>query len=450
MSDGLIGPRDTTGDDSDGDGIPDDLEDRNRNGTFEEGSNETNFLDIDTDGDGIDDGVEDSNRNGVVDNGETDPRLADTDADGIDDDAEPGAGTDALNPDTDGDGIPDGVERDVTGTDPTNSDSDSDGLPDGDEDLNQNGVVDPGETSPSSADTDGDGTIDSAETLAVACARSNEPDVQFLSSLEGDWDAALSGAFVTGDFGERSVDRFLYASYLDHTGGEAFGFVLSKLPDSGVSNARDQAQSEIQRLARIVQTSAWSVKRLRNWDGARAATGEYSFATEPMTTSEARDFVAARLMNLDSEHPSGALEPSGETGTSWTLQFHVTRRTDLRVTFAGLLVPADRAGDSDLSELLGDVGGGSAVAQFGDETERRCRELQPQLDSTPVDFLWVVDASESMIDDQEAVAQAASTFFTVLDRSFIDFRVAVVSTNLRNNEWYIVEPGFSRSLEDFQ
>jgi hypothetical protein len=55
-----------------------------------------------------------------------------------------------------------------------------------------------------------------------------------------------------------------------------------------------------------------------------------------------------------------------------------------------------------------------------------------------------------MIDDQEAVAQAASTFFTVLDRSFIDFRVAVVSTNLRNNEWYIVEPGFSRSLEDFQ
>lgn len=450
VADGLIGPGDTSVDDSDGDGIPDALEDRNRNGTFEEGSNETNFLDVDTDGDGIDDGEEDSNHNGIVDNGETDPRLADTDGDGLDDNEEPGAGTSPLDPDSDGDGIPDGVELSVTGTDPTNPDSDSDGLPDGDEDLNQDGIVDDGETSATSPDTDGDGTIDSAETLAVACARSNAPDVQFLSSLEGDWEAAVSGAFVTGDFGERSADRFLYASYLDHVDSEAFGFVISKVPDPGASNAQDQAQSEIQRLARIVQTSAWSVKRLRNWDGSRAATGEYSFSTDPMTTSEARDFIAGRLMNIDSERPSGSPEPAGLTGTTWTLQFHVTRRTDVRVTLAGLLVPGERADRSDLRELLGDVGGGSAVGQFGDETERRCRELRPQLDSAPVDFLWVVDASESMIDDQEAVAQAAITFFTVLDRSFIDFRVAVVSTNLRNNEWYLVEPGFSRSIEDFQ
>ncbi len=144
VAEGLIGPNDALATDSDGDGIPDELEDLNRNGTYEEGSNETNFLDVGSDGDGIGDGDEDSNRNGLVDNGETDPRLADTDGDGIDDSDEPGVGTDPLDPDTDGDGIPDGVERDTTGTDPTNPDSDSDGLPDGDEDLNQDGVVDPG------------------------------------------------------------------------------------------------------------------------------------------------------------------------------------------------------------------------------------------------------------------------------------------------------------------
>ena len=446
----MIGPTDTFEGDLDGDGLPDELEDLNRNGRYDEGGNETNLLDVDTDGDGIDDGVEDANHNGQVDRGETDPRLADTDGDGIDDNDEAEHGTDPLNPDSDEDGILDGTELNTTGTDPTNPDSDSDGLPDGDEDLNQDGVVDDGETSPSNPDTDGDGTIDSAETLALACARSNEPVLQFLSSLEGDWETVLPGAFTTGPYTNRSSDRLLYTSYFDLPDYDAYGFVVSKAPDPSLRRARDQAQAEIQRLARVVRTRAWTVRPLRNWDGSDAAIGEYTFASDPMSLSRARDFIAARFMNIDGDVPTGAPAAAGEVGEEWTVRFHVTRRTDVRVTIAALLVPAEKANDSELARLLADVGGGSAVAQFGDETDRRCRELPVQLDAIPVDFLWVVDSSESMLDDQETVAQAASTFFTVLDRSFIDFRVAVVSTNLRNNEWFLVEPGFSRALEDFQ
>lgn len=135
--------------DTDGDGIPDGVEDANRNGKRDAG--ETNALVADTDGDGIVDGAEDSNRNGLVDSGESNPRLVDTD----------------------GDGIPDGVEdankdgaRAPGETDPTKADTDGDGLADGDEDVNKNGVVDSGETDPRKKDTDGGGVDDGAERAA--------------------------------------------------------------------------------------------------------------------------------------------------------------------------------------------------------------------------------------------------------------------------------------------
>ncbi len=75
--------------DSDLDGLRDDVEDPDANGTVERG--ETDWLRDDTDADGVPDGAEDSNLNGLVDEGETDPRRGDTDGDGITDgaDAEP-------------------------------------------------------------------------------------------------------------------------------------------------------------------------------------------------------------------------------------------------------------------------------------------------------------------------------------------------------------------------
>ncbi len=80
--------------DSDGDGLPDSVEDSNGNGIVDPG--ETDPQNPDSDGDGLTDGQEDSNLNGVVDGGESDP----------------------LNFDTDGDGLTDGYEVNIVGTDP--------------------------------------------------------------------------------------------------------------------------------------------------------------------------------------------------------------------------------------------------------------------------------------------------------------------------------------------
>ena len=64
--------------------------------------------------------------------------------------------------DSDGDGLSDSLEN-TTCTDPFDADTDNDGISDGAEDLNKDGVVDPGETDPCIIDSDGDGIQDGTE-----------------------------------------------------------------------------------------------------------------------------------------------------------------------------------------------------------------------------------------------------------------------------------------------
>ena len=124
--------------DGDGDGISD---------AVEKASLCPKFDDADTDDDGILDGNEDADHDGTVDASETDPCETDTDNDGLLDGTEIGLtapqGLDTnLNvfvPDADP----------TTTTNPLDEDSDDDGRLDGEEDANQNGQVDAGETDPS-------------------------------------------------------------------------------------------------------------------------------------------------------------------------------------------------------------------------------------------------------------------------------------------------------------
>lgn len=131
--------------DTDGDGIPDDVEkflgtDPNK---------------ADTDGDGVSDGQEIKDK--------TDPLKADTDGDGLSDGQEKSIGTDSLKSDTDGDGLTDGEETNKYKTDPKSADTDKDGVPDGTE-VGKAGDADPTTTTdPTNPDTDGDGVMDGAE-----------------------------------------------------------------------------------------------------------------------------------------------------------------------------------------------------------------------------------------------------------------------------------------------
>ncbi|MBW2096919.1 MAG: DUF11 domain-containing protein [Deltaproteobacteria bacterium] len=123
--------------DSDGDGLPDSLE----NTTC------TDPFDADTDDDGIPDGVEDGNQNGDFDPGETHPCKIDTDGDGLQDGTELGYTLGDIGPDTDLNKFQSDLDPTST-TDALDPDSDGDRIRDGVEDANHNGRFDEGETNP--------------------------------------------------------------------------------------------------------------------------------------------------------------------------------------------------------------------------------------------------------------------------------------------------------------
>ncbi|RAH04876.1 MAG: hypothetical protein CMA00_004935 [Methanobacteriota archaeon] len=94
---------------------------------------------------------------------QTDPFNNDTDGDGLNDSLESLVIlTDPTSVDTDSDGIEDGIEYNgsygdpAQGSDPRSNNTDGDHLDDGEEDLNGNGVIDPGETDPTRINDEGD------------------------------------------------------------------------------------------------------------------------------------------------------------------------------------------------------------------------------------------------------------------------------------------------------
>ncbi len=180
LADGVDGTADLDADgkgnyadlDDDGDGIPDLVEMDNDPyappDTDQDGV--PNYQDVDSDGDTILDlhegggGITDTDQDGLPDYLDLD-----SDNDGILDNVEAGDANPNTAPvDTDHDAIPD--YRDP--------DSDNDGLPDGQEDLNGNGVVDPGESDPHNADTDGDGVTDLIEVAAGTDPQDNTDNPQ--------------------------------------------------------------------------------------------------------------------------------------------------------------------------------------------------------------------------------------------------------------------------------
>ena len=157
--------------DTDGNGIPDDMEDSDHDGltNVAEFIYGTNPMNNDTDGDGLPDLYE-------LEATQTTPLIADTDHNGVSDASEDPdhdgltnlqeyhAGTDPLNADTDGDGLSDGYEVNVSHTNPLSKDSDNDGLPDDSE-------IKVG-TNPNNGDSNNNGILDGNETYTTAASNS--------------------------------------------------------------------------------------------------------------------------------------------------------------------------------------------------------------------------------------------------------------------------------------
>ncbi|MBN2362490.1 MAG: hypothetical protein JXR83_23760 [Deltaproteobacteria bacterium] len=458
--------------DSDSDGLSDNLE-----------NSDARCLDPhnpDSDGDGICDGPltvvgtctagEDGNRNGRVDQGETDPCKVDTDCDGLVDGASYGSytgetavGTSPTNPDTDGDGLPDGLEAGIatappqtttacgfiadthpaSHTNPNSADSDGDGVPDGAEDANQNGAVDNGELDPN--------TSDASSHVLAACGTTNLVPLEFGTAVPPDVLMAFADYTRT-----TANDRFSERTTVDQGGAikgimaydpvhEVAAFGISVVPGGGDTTAGAAEQA---RRTAIGNLSAPFTRTFTTWDDCpQSVLASYDDSSTGAVKARANDIVT-RL--LGGAAPTGLLSAGGASGP-FKLRLEYVRRTDQRLVIVGALIP--RARDSGASLFRAeDLANGSALAQFGDGVGTQCDVFDVQ-NNAVVDFLWIIDNSGSMYDEQQTVASTATEMTNQLAGSTLDWRLGVVTTDLNikpTRNWasyYIFNPATTYTFD---
>jgi hypothetical protein len=455
--------------DSDKDGLPDAYEDKNKNYKWEPNLGETNWNNPDTDGDGLMDGVEDANKDGKLGANETNPLRKDTDCDGLIDGPDKGAikgedqnangavdagETDPRAKDTDKDGITDGVERQVTvnpdplncksakldadpstKTDPTKADTDGDGIEDGSEDANQNGKVDPGELDPNNP---GDAT----GPVAMACKTTNLVQVLFRVEAQPDISLALPQSFkqlTPMTAGGKTVGLMGY----DATRKVAFLVYRAAAPGGATSPSADEAALRT-KIASTGAVSNATTQTFSSWDGHPALQATYDQAGGVDLKARA-NALAVALAGAG----TGVLTGTAGVNGPFKLQAEYVHRSNASVVVLVALTPMASFVEPTIF-TVGDLAGGSALAQFGDTSAVQCEKFTAGTGS--VDFLFVVDNSGSMSSHQTALANSGNAMASSLNNSSLDWRIAMVTTNYPGGygQGSGVLRGFTRNIKEFQ
>lgn len=396
----------------------------------------------------------------------------DDDLDGLDNATECELGLDPQNPDGDGDGLRDGVEvnypricvaadpamqrRDplpscvsdadcmagetCNGLDPRSPDSDGDGVNDADEDRNGDGVIDPsrGETDPRLRDTDGDGTPDDEEGIAV-CRPDGlaMPDIHLIPMGEGQ--LALDD--------EWGAPRPLPGIGLvfDDAVAEVAGFVFERPTAAGDATGEAMAVEATITGALGGVTPVLVGRSVTVHDGREAITSFYRYASGAASAAASRDAAAAALAG-------GAPAASTETWRDVPELFLEvmtvlnTMSGSTSVLFA--IAPADAFDDTarDTAIRVRDLTNATGLAASGRELDFNCEMWVTESDPS-ADFLWLVDTSGSMNDDQERLGNVAGRFFSTLNDAGVDFRVGVFEAAWSSIDFDAVQPGWPSGFQ---
>ena len=416
--------------DSDGDGLDNDCE----------CILDTEPGNSDTDGDGLPDGFEDANKNCKVDPGETLPKEADTDSDGVSDGEELAGGTDPLNLDTDGDGILDGVEY-MTCLDPKLADTDGDGIEDGLEDVNGDGKIGicpdrmyaascaQGEYDPCEADTDGDGEEDGAEVNFLSCRQDfidAIPTPQIIKDQGSNFQLAVSPQVQSAAVANTSAYAF------NHEQEAYTGFVTPlTVAVSTVEQMRDLVLNRV-RSQYPSAVFANTGRRTQTHEGFEAMV---SIKIDLKSTGQAntgRDFALSGLLQQPSvSHGLGGGFPTSTSNLA--MMVGVVQQSNNTFLVTAAVTPDDVYQDRSRKTgyLIDDVTSAGSVASFDEALESACVAYRVE-DRPKADFIWILDGSGSMGEENELVKNYADEFAQILAASNLDWRLGAVSSNCDN------------------
>lgn len=175
-------------------------------------------------------------------------------------------------------------------------------------------------------------------------------------------------------------------------------------------------------------------------EGLRYRRSSFRVGSRPTTAAVLRDRVARDAVGL----VPGASREGFSVQSAFVLEVTTVLRPD--EGRAVMLFAAAPEGLYDnprrsTATALQDVTNTSGLARAGAPLDVVCQRIVATRQVT-ADFLWLVDTSRSMEDDQERLGNTAQRFFAEMNAAGIDFRVGVVQAGSASNGPDLDAPGF--------
>ncbi len=330
-------------------------------------------------------------------------------------------------------------------------DDDQDGVPNVQEDRNQNGTIDPGETSPGVTDSDNDGIPDANEVSTLACGVGQDRPFEVYDAPGAD-SMILVDAAVTEHSMLRTPDGKAPGLMVADPALNVAAVMIAKRPSPGVNTPSAQRDAER-------RSSLAAIGSIDN-QATRAFTTAEGFAAEQATyriragaNTDART-VANRLASefLGGAQLTGTLTAGGPQSRDVIVQLLTIQRSSSQFVLVAGVGVGELADAQSLR--LEEFTDGTNVARHGSYTIHACDGFKND-GSGAVDILFVVDDSGSMEDDQQAVADAGGAMADILAAAQVDFRLAVARTYSTGDEndarrGRLEGPGLTRNLNEFQ
>lgn len=345
--------------------------------------------------------------------------------------------------DYDEDGIINRIEANSSFLDPCKADTDNDGVPDGLEDLNGDGKIDEtlGETHPNNPNSKPNIDGGEAAVRAEACSA---------KYMKGNF-MTFNGTAVA-QFGGSS--KYSYKKYapngkkdyiiLDDAKTKVYGFFFrNEIPFEGkilLQKAVTQylgdkvtAYFEESNFKRRVPENSWLDndydKQLQRVPDHTVQRVKYALTLNgKVTPSEVRDAIAKAV----TETPDNVTASTSEACTGDTIRVYLARSMYDSSTIFSFGVACDESlKATDSSNQMEDILSGTMVASdsYKPFEDFMCQTKLYGDASGAIDFIWVVDNSGSMVDEQEAVAATVDEFVRRLKSSGVDYRLAVTTTD---------------------
>jgi len=286
-------------------------------------------------------------------------------------------------------------------------------------DSNRNNVLEENEVSSQTAICKGESGTVSANPIRVVSTSNHEIFVP------NGYKELAPGAVPQGDY----EGTLLFGGLADASSVEEIAAFVVQRPTLG---AGTDASSVLQNLRSIlssmgiqlsnVATEKLSGATMRSNDRIRLSTSLTANALNNLIFEQLGGNIAgAKFTNLPADNPQAS--QAQEFRCLLTVQYFNAQ--DIVVTSAVIR-------ESELSTyeaLVEGLGDGSNVGNKGSQRSAGADQFDVQGSSNKADFLWVVDNSGSMDDEQKAVANAATEFANRVSNANLDFQVGVITTD---------------------